>query len=90
MSATLSIEMMLASQLLQSPCLSAYSTPNHPLGKHMHNYVAVTGIENEHYSTVSGLIRLVISLECVIEITPYFLCPFRTPCTVNFRATVYW
>ena len=27
-------------------------------------------------STVSGLIRLVISLECFIEITPDFLCPF--------------
>ena len=25
---------------------------------------------------VSGLIRLVISLECFIEITPDFLCPF--------------
>ena len=24
-------------------------------------------VENEHYSTVSGLIRFVISLECVIE-----------------------
>ena len=35
-------------------------------------YVAVTG----YYSTVSGLIRLVISLECFIEITPDFLCPF--------------
>ena len=33
-------------------------------------------VENEHYSTVSGLIRLVISLECFIEITPDFLCPF--------------
>ena len=47
-------------------------------------------VENEHYSTVSGLIRLVISLECFIEITPDFLCPFMndgTPCTVNFRAT---
>ena len=30
-------------------------------------------VENEHYSTVSGLIRLVISLECFIEITPDFL-----------------
>ena len=29
-----------------------------------------TQVENEHYSTVSGLIRLVISLECFIEITP--------------------
>ena len=33
--------------------------------------VAVTDI-----ATVSGLIRLVISLECFIEITPDFLCPF--------------
>ena len=33
-------------------------------------------VENEHYSTVSRLIRLVISLECFIEITPDFLCPF--------------
>ena len=30
-------------------------------------------VENEHYSR---LIRLVISLECSIEITPDFLCPF--------------
>ena len=30
-------------------------------------------VENEHYSTVSGL---VISLECFIGITPDFLCPF--------------
>ena len=30
-------------------------------------------VENEHYSTVSGLIR---SLECCSEITPDFLCPF--------------
>ena len=32
-------------------------------------------VENEHYSTVSGhgLIRLVISLECFIEITPDFV-----------------
>ena len=37
-------------------------------GRHM--------VENEHYSTVSGPIRLVISLECFIEITPDFLCPF--------------
>ena len=47
-------------------------------------------VENEHYSTVSGLIRLVISLECFIEITPDFLCLFMndwTTCTVNFRAT---
>ena len=33
-------------------------------------------VENEHYSTVSGIIRLVISLERFIEITPDFLCPF--------------
>ena len=33
-------------------------------------------VENEHYSTVSGLIQLVISLECFVEITPDFLCPF--------------
>ena len=33
-------------------------------------------VENKHYSTVSGLIRLVISLECLIEITPDFLCAF--------------
>ena len=32
-----------------------------------------TQVEN---STVSGLIRLVVSLECFIEITPDFLCPF--------------
>ena len=31
---------------------------------------------HRYYSTVSGLIRLVISLECFIEITPDFLCPF--------------
>ena len=29
-----------------------------------------------HYSAVCGLIRLVISLECFIEITPEFLCSF--------------
>ena len=34
--------------------------------------VAVT----EHYSTLSGLIQLVISLECFIGIAPDFLCPF--------------
>ena len=33
-------------------------------------------VENEHYSTVDGLIGLVISLECFIEITLDFLCPF--------------
>ena len=49
-------------------------------------------VENEHYSILSGLIRLVISLECFVEITPDFLCPFMndwTTCTVNFRATVF-
>ena len=30
-------------------------------------------VDNE---TLGGLIRLVISLECFIEITPDFLCPF--------------
>ena len=30
-------------------------------------------VENEHYSTVCGLIQLVITLECFI---PDFLCPF--------------
>ena len=41
-------------------------------------HVWQTQVENEHYSTVSGLIRLVIilSLECFIQITPDFLCPF--------------
>ena len=39
-------------------------------------YMWQSQVENEHYSTVSGLIRLVISLECFIEITPDFLCPF--------------
>ena len=33
-------------------------------------------VENEHYTTLSGLIQLVLSLECLIEITPDFLCPF--------------
>ena len=41
-------------------------------------YMWQSQVENKHYSTVSGLIRLVIilSLECFIEITPDFLCPF--------------
>ena len=34
--------------------------------------VSVTG----HYSNVCGLIQLVISPGCFIEITPDFLCPF--------------
>ena len=38
--------------------------------------VCATQVENEQYSTLSGLIRLVISLECFVEITPDFLCPF--------------
>ena len=29
-----------------------------------------------HVAGTGGLIRLVISLECFIEITPDFLCPF--------------
>ena len=37
-------------------------------------------VENEHYTTVSGLIRLVVSLECFIEM-------FVITCTVNFTAT---
>ena len=38
----------------------------------MNLYMWQSQVENE----VSGLIRLVISLECFIEITPDFLCPF--------------
>ena len=41
-----------------------------------HIHMWQSQVENEHYSTVSGLIRLVISLECLTEITPDFLCPF--------------
>ena len=44
-------------------------------------------VENEQYSTASGPIQLVISLECFVEITPDFLCPLWTTCTVNFGAT---
>ena len=40
------------------------------------NYLWQSQVENEQYSTVGGLIRLVISLECFIEITPDFLRPF--------------
>ena len=43
---------------------------------HVHVHMWQLQVENEHYSTISGLIRLVISLECFIEITPDFLCPF--------------
>ena len=39
------------------------------------SYMWQSQVENEHYSTVSGLIRLVISLECFIEITPDFCVP---------------
>ena len=42
----------------------------------LNTHVWQTQVENEHYSTVSGLIQLVISLECFTEITPDFLCPF--------------
>ena len=40
---------------------------------YQYTYVAITGRKQP---TVSGLFRLVISLECFIEITPDFLCPF--------------
>ena len=40
------------------------------------SHVWQSQVENEHYSTVGGLIGLVISLEWFIEITPDFLCPF--------------
>ena len=43
----------------------------------IHMYMWQSQVENEHYSTVCGLIRLVISLECFVEITPDFLCPFE-------------
>ena len=39
-------------------------------------YVWQSQVENEHYSIVCGLIRLVLSLECLVEITPDFLCSF--------------
>ena len=38
-----------------------------------HRHMWQSQVENEHYSTVSGLFRLVIFLECFIEITPDFL-----------------
>ena len=44
----------------------------HPLNMHMWR----SQVENEHYSTLRGLIQVVISLECFIEITPDFPCPF--------------
>ena len=45
-------------------------------GTESYNYVLTwqTQVENEHYSTVSGLV--ILSLECFIEIIPDFLCPF--------------
>ena len=49
------------------------------VGNHVHRCLKVlwqTQVENEHYSTLSGLIQLVISLECSIEITPDCLCSF--------------
>ena len=39
-------------------------------------------LENEHFSTVSGLIRV----ECFIEITPDFLCPFE----LHAQSHSYW
>ena len=39
----------------------------HACGIHVYTHLAVTGIEKKHYSTVSGLIRLVIII--FIEIT---------------------
>ena len=47
-----------------------------PFPRNIELYMWQSQVENEHYSTVSGLIQLVISLECFIEITPDFLCPF--------------
>ena len=39
----------------------------------LHIYMWQSQVENEHYSTLSGPIQLVISLECFIETTPDFL-----------------
>ena len=44
-------------------------------------------VEDEHYSTLCGLIRLVISLECFIEITPDFLCPVMIDCPCSISIT---
>ena len=41
-----------------------------------YNHSLLLTKNNRHRSTVSGLIRLVISLECFVEITPDYLCPF--------------
>ena len=49
-------------------------------------YVTVTGRKR----TISGLIRLVISLECFIEITPDFLCPFMNYMYSKFQSHSYW
>ena len=40
----------------------------------LYSYVAVTG--RKRTRAVSGLIQVVISLECFVEITPDFPCPF--------------
>ena len=45
---------------------------------YIHTYIAVTG--RKRTATISGLIRLVISLECFIEITPDF----------KFQSHSYW
>ena len=53
--------------------------------RNMHKpYNQQSQVENEHYSTLSGLIQFQ-SLECFIEITPDFVCPFMTMQS-NFRA----
>ena len=46
-------------------------------------------VENENYSTVSRLIGLVISLECFIETTPDFLCPFMNNMHSKFQSHSY-
>ena len=33
-------------------------------------------VGKKNYSTLSGLIQVVISLECFVEINPDFPCPF--------------
>ena len=50
-------------------------------------YMWKSQVENEHYSTVSGLFQLVISQECFIEITPEFLCPYMHS---KFQSHSYW
>ena len=59
-------------------CLEATSTGRSRDAQHkhqLHDNVFCLSLVG-HYSSVGGLIRLVISLECFIEITPDFLCPF--------------